>query len=90
MRRIDVTALADGWRVTVDAVCNDMIFRSGRAAERAALRLAYRLSCAGEASEIRLYLKDGRLAARFHSPAFSAPRPSPDLPGPTAANLQAA
>ena len=69
MRRIAVTALADGWKLTVDDVDNDMIFRSGRDAEHAARRLAERLARAGFWSEIRLHLKDGSLAARFLSPA---------------------
>ena len=69
MRRIAVTALADGWKLTVDDVDNDMVFRSGREAERTARRLADRLARAGLWSEIRLHLKDGSLAARFLRPA---------------------
>ena len=76
MKRIAVTALPDGWKLTVDDVGNDMVFRSGRDAERAARRLAHSLARAGEWSEIRLHLKDGSLAARFVSPAAHAPGPS--------------
>jgi hypothetical protein len=72
MRRIAVTALPDGWKLTIDNVSNDMIFRSGREAERAARRLADRLARAGVWSEIRLHLKDGTLAARFVSPGLGA------------------
>ena len=75
MKRIAVTALPDGWKLTVDDVDNDMVFRSGRDAERAARRLAGRLARAGVWSEIRLHLRDGSLAARFVSPA-GAPAPA--------------
>ena len=78
MRRIAVTALPDGWKLTIDDIANDMVFRSGRAAERAARRLADRLARAGVWSEIRLHLKDGSLAARFVSPGR--------LPGPPRAD----
>jgi hypothetical protein len=67
MRRIAVTALSDGWKLSIDDIANDMIFRSGREAERAARRLADRLSRAGVSSEIRVHLKDGSLAAKFVS-----------------------
>lgn len=69
MRRIAVTALSDGWRVSLDDVANDMVFRSGREAERAARKLAARLARAGVTCEIRLHLKDGALAAKFLCPA---------------------
>ncbi|CAN7567590.1 hypothetical protein LJR219_004115 [Phenylobacterium sp. LjRoot219] len=69
MRRIAVTALSDGWKVTIDDIANDMIFRSGRQAERAARKLADRLARAGMESEIQLHLRDGSLAAKFVSPA---------------------
>lgn len=73
MRRIAVTALVDGWKVTIDDIANDRIFRSGREAERAARKLAHRLAAAGEESEIRLHLRDGTLAARFISPPIAPP-----------------
>lgn len=69
MRRIAVTALSDGWKVTVDDIANDMVFRSGREAERAARKLAARLAGVGVQSEIRLHLRDGTLAAKFLCPA---------------------
>ena len=72
MRVIAVTALPDGWKLTIDNVSNDMIFRSGREAERAARRLADRLARAGIWSEVRLHLKDGGLAARFLIPGRDA------------------
>lgn len=70
MRIIDVKPLAHGWTVEVEQIDNDMVFRSGRAAEQAALRLAGRLARAGVPSEIRIHLKDGALGGRFFSPAF--------------------
>jgi hypothetical protein len=72
MRRIAVTALPEGWKLTVDNIANDMIFRSGREAERAARDLADRLARAGVWSEIRVHLKDGSLAARCLSPGRGA------------------
>lgn len=84
MRRITVTALSEGWRLTIDNVANDLIFRSGREAERAARRLADRLARSGVWSEIRLHLKDGSLAARFLSPGVHR-RPLADASDPVAA-----
>lgn len=86
MRQIAVTALGDGWKLTLDDVENDMVFRSGRDAERAARRLADRLARAGLWSEIRLHLKDGSLAARFLSPARPA-NPADGTPGPELGQL---
>lgn len=76
MRVIAVTALPDGWRVTVDGFINDMVFRSGREAERAARRLADRFSRGGVGSELRLHLKDGSLAGRFLCPAREPAQPA--------------
>lgn len=85
MRQIAVTALPDGWTLTVDDVANDMIFHSGREAERAARRLADRLARAGVWSEIRLHLKDGSLAARFVSPGRGSSPAQADVLDPAAA-----
>jgi hypothetical protein len=85
MRRIAVTALADGWKLTIDEIANDMIFRSGREAERAARRLADRLARVGVWSEIRVHLKDGSLAARFLSPGRGSHPAQADVFDPTAA-----
>ena len=57
-----------------------MLFRSGKTAEAAARDLALRLAEAGEASEVRIYLRDGGLAARFLSPAV-APKERAEAPG---------
>ena len=80
MRKIDVLAVSGGWKVVVEDVTNDMLFRSGKTAEAAARDLALRLAEAGEASEVRIYLRDGRLAARFLSPA-AAPQEHADASG---------
>lgn len=72
MRQIDVLAVSGGWKVAVEDVTNQMMFRSGKAAEAAARDLALRLADAGEACEIRVHLRDGRLAARFLSLAGAA------------------
>jgi hypothetical protein len=69
MRIIDVKPLADAWTVWSEDLANDLVFRSGRAAEQAALDLADRLAKVGIASEIRIHLRDGTLGGRFFSPA---------------------
>lgn len=71
MRKIDVVAVSGGWKVVIEDITNEMLFRSGKTAEAAARDLALRLAEAGEASEVRIYLRDGRLAARFLSPALA-------------------
>ena len=72
MHLIMVEPFGDGWTVRSSQVDNDMPFRSGAAAETAAKALAERLARAGEAAEIRVFLRDGALAARFVSPAILA------------------
>jgi hypothetical protein len=65
MHLIKVAPLPDGWRVCADALANDMVFKSGRAAELAARSLAARLSRAGLPAEVRIHLRDNSLGARF-------------------------
>ncbi len=65
---LTVAPLADGWRLSVDNVENDMIFTSRRAAAAAARRLALRLSGAGTPVELRIHLRDNSLGARFVCP----------------------
>lgn len=72
MRIIDVQPFAQGWTVRSEQIDNDLVFRSGRAAEQAAMQLADRLAKAGVSSEIRIHLKDGSLGGRFFSPALGA------------------
>jgi hypothetical protein len=67
--RIEVQPLAHGWMVRSEAIDNELVFSSGRAAEQAALRLAERLAQVGTPSEIRVYLRDGTLGGRYFSPA---------------------
>jgi hypothetical protein len=75
MHTIKVAPLADGWRVCADTVANDMVFRSGRAAELAARALAARLSRAGMPTEVHIHLRDHTLGARFSlGPGQMSPR----------------
>lgn len=62
---ITVEPLAEGWAVRHSSVENPQVFASGAKAEEAARSLGARLSRAGAASEIRVILRDGTLAARF-------------------------
>lgn len=74
---IDVKPLSYGWTVRSDPIANDLVFRSGRMAERAALRLADRLARVGMACEIRIHLKDGALGGRFFRPATGSVNGAP-------------
>jgi hypothetical protein len=65
---IRVLPAGDGWSVQSDAFDSEMMFLSGAKAEAAARRLAQILARHGEAAEVRIYLRDGRLAGRFVSP----------------------
>ena len=65
---LTVTPLADGWKLSVDGVQNDMVFASGAAAEAAARRLALRLAQVGTPAEVRILLRDHSLGARFICP----------------------
>ena len=78
MRVLTVAPLADGWRLSIDNVQNDMVFTSGAAAEAAARRLALRLSQAGTPAELRIYLRDYSLGARFICPPARPQRRSPE------------
>lgn len=66
---ISVEPFAHGWAMRQTQVDNPEIFRSGAKAEDAALRLGSRLADAGDATEIRIFLRDGTLAGRFLCPA---------------------
>lgn len=65
MERVVVEPLASGWAVRTRAFDNLLVFRSGRAAERAGRNLALTLAGLGEPAELQLRLKDGSTAARF-------------------------
>lgn len=62
---IAVEPVDGGWALRHASVDNAQLFASGAKAEDAARRLGARLSDAGEAAEIRIYLRDGSLAGRF-------------------------
>ena len=68
---ISVRPVGAGWAVEADAFDSEMMFLSGAKAEAAARRLAGTLARNGEASEIRIFLRDGALAGRFTVPARS-------------------
>jgi len=65
---IRVEPMADGWAVRHDDVENPQIFLSGAKAESAAMSLGARLADAGDAAEVQIILRDGRLAGRFVCP----------------------
>jgi hypothetical protein len=68
---IDVRPMAVGWLVESQGL-NGQTFRSGAAAERAARRMAEQYAGAGRATVVRIYLRDGSLAGRFHYPQSAA------------------
>jgi hypothetical protein len=69
IRLIVVEPCAHGWAVREPDVDNPQVFVSGAKAEDAAMRLGVRLAEAGEAAEVRVYLRDGALAGRFVCPS---------------------
>lgn len=76
MQVIEVAPLDWGWRVSLPALAGDMVFARGGAAESAARRLAARLAGHGMASELKIRLRDGSLAARLVWPAHADSRPA--------------
>jgi hypothetical protein len=70
MQVIEVAPLGPGWRVSLGTLAGDMVFARGGAAESAARRLAARLAHSGQASELRIRLRDGSLAERLVWPAL--------------------
>jgi len=70
VRVIVVEPLAHGWAVRQPQVDNSQIFTSGAKAEDAAKRMGARLAGVGQATEIRVYLRDGALGGRFLCSAF--------------------
>jgi hypothetical protein len=67
---IAVKPIGNGWSVKADAFESEMVFLSGAKAEAAARRLAKTLSENGQASQIRIFLRNGDLAAEFAVPAL--------------------
>lgn len=69
IRIVSVQPLGDGWSVRSDGFDSEMMFLSGAKAEAAARRLAATMARNGESSEIRIFLRDGRMAGRVVNPA---------------------
>ena len=66
---ISVQPIGEGWSMRSDAFDSEMMFLSGAKAEAAARRLAETLARNGQSAEIRIFLRDGRLAGRVVRPA---------------------
>ncbi len=62
---IDVEPLGQGWMVRQAGAANPQVFRSGAKAEAAARALGARLAKAGQAAEVRIFLRGGALAGRI-------------------------
>ncbi len=75
MEVVSIVPAESGWAVRSNAISNEMLFRHGSRAERAARRLAHALAARGEFVELRVHLKDGSLAGRFVCPPPSPPPP---------------
>jgi hypothetical protein len=69
VRLISVTPVGDGWTVRAEPFDNEMIFFSGAKAESTARRMGQTIAGRGETAEMRIFLRDGSLAARFVFPA---------------------
>lgn len=65
MDSVIVEPLQTGWAVKATGVANDLVFASGRAAERCARQLAECFARAGRETELQLRLRAGARAARF-------------------------
>ncbi len=65
METIKVEPLDGGWSVQTDRTANDMVFRSGRAAEETARALAERIARQGEAVRLQLRLRNGDRTVRM-------------------------
>lgn len=74
MKTVSVVPAAHGWAVRSDAIDNELFFRTGAAAERAARRLAESLSQAGHAAKLSIHLRDGSPVATFLCPPQWAPQ----------------
>lgn len=69
MNMISVRSEGEGWIVESDALGFPGVFTSGGHAERFALLHAKFRAEGGLASEVRVFLRDGSLAARLSFPA---------------------
>jgi hypothetical protein len=68
MRLISVNPVSAGWTVRSEPFANDMLFLSGAKAESAARRMARTIADGGDTADMRIFLRDGSLAARFVCP----------------------
>jgi len=73
MEKVFVVPAEDGWAVRSEAIENEMLFRSGARAERAALKLAHALAARGEYVELAIHRKSGDLTGRFVCPPPGPP-----------------
>jgi hypothetical protein len=68
VKKISIVPAEGGWALRSEAIENELYFRSGAAAESAAIRLAQGLALAGEGAQIEIFIRDGTLARRFAVP----------------------
>ncbi len=68
IRSISVTPVGAGWTVRSEPFANEMLFLSGAKAESAARRMGRTIAEGGDTADIRIFLRDGSLAARFVCP----------------------
>lgn len=66
---ISVAPAEQGWSVRSEALEAELTFERGGRAEAAARALADRLAATGRSAEVRVFLRDGAEAGRFHHPA---------------------
>ena len=66
---ITVAPSQGAWIVERRAKARPQVFRSGATAEAAARQLGAAIAGNGEAAEIQIFQRDGRLAERFLCPA---------------------
>ncbi len=64
-RVISVRPAGPNWTVVDSIVDAEEVCATGAQAETAGRRRLDELACAGEAAELRIYLRDGSLAGRF-------------------------
>ncbi len=68
IRSISVIPVGSGWAVSTEPFDNEMHFFSGAKAESAARRMGRTITQGGDTAEIRIFLRDGSLVARFVCP----------------------
>ena len=68
MRQLTVRPLPFGWALSLPGAAEDIVYRTGGAAETAARCLAERLAAHGEAVKLVVRLKDGSLGGRYLFP----------------------